>query len=643
MDLFVTVLNSFSLYLCRVKQGNSAAYMIPTTRKEMEDLGWKQADIILFTGDAFVDHPAFGVAVLARMLQSDGFKVAVVPQPNWRDDLRDFKKMGAPKYFFGVSAGNMDSMVNHYTANRRLRSDDAYTPGGRAGQRPDYPTIVYTKALKNLFPDSPVIIGGIEASMRRFTHYDYWKNQLLPGILQQSKADLLMYGMSEYILLYAAQYLRKQEPFEMLYTLPQVQYLTAVKPDGEVQLLHSHEDCLASKEKFAENFVHFERAANLYDGMKLAQQVGEEWLVANAHSTPLTEKKIDKVYNLPYTRKPHPKYHHKDEIPAYNMICHSVNIHRGCFGGCAFCTIAAHQGKWIASRSEKSVLKELEKITQMDDFKGHITDIGGPSANMYKMSGKDLNICKRCKRPSCIFPNVCKNLNTDHTAMVNLYGKARNKYNIKRISIGSGVRYDLIQHAHPENRAAAETYLEDLVRYHVSGRLKVAPEHTQDKVLNIMRKPGFGLFVDLKKRFDQINKKYGMNQQLIPYFISSHPGCEVKDMVHLAAESRKHDLITDQVQDFTPTPMTLATVMYYSGIDPYSHEKVYVAKDREAKLAQRKYFFTKDRKNHEAIKKDLQKLGLSDLERALLSYKNPNPTFSGKKDINKKNRKKFRK
>jgi len=401
--------------------------MIPTSRAEMDKLGWEQADVILFSGDAFVDHPAFGAAVLARMLQSDGFKVAVVPQPNWRDDLRDFKKLGKPALFFGVTAGNMDSMVNHYTANRRLRSDDAYTAGGKAGGRPDYATVVYSRILKKLYPETPLFLGGIEASMRRFTHYDYWGDKLMPGILSTAPADLLFYGMAEYPLLYAAQKMRAGAPLSELQQLPQVQFRVPAAPTEKenTRFLHAHEACLKDKHAFAENFVWFEKNANTYEGQRLVQKSGAGWLVSNPHMPPLSQKKLDKVYNLHYTRAPHPRYAKKGEIPAFLMIRDSVTVHRGCFGGCAFCTIAAHQGKWISSRSEKSILKEVAKISQSNDFKGHISDLGGPSANMYKMHGVDMSRCKKCSRPSCIYPAVCDNLNTDHTPLLELYRKAR--------------------------------------------------------------------------------------------------------------------------------------------------------------------------------------------------------------------------
>lgn len=567
---------------------NSNTYMFPTTAKEMQSLGWKQADIILFSGDAFVDHPAFGTAVLARILQFYGYKVAVIPQPNWRDDLRDFSKMGKPRLFFGVSAGNMDSMVNHYTANKRLRSDDAYTAGGKAGFRPDYPTIVYSNIIKKMFPEIPVVIGGIEASMRRFTHYDYWKDKLLPGILIDSQADILIYGMAEYPIVKLADELSKGWEIDQISDIPQTQILAEYPAHFDDYLqLNSHKECLSDKKAFASNFVAIEQNANSLEAKPVIQQVNDWWLITNPPEKILSTKKLDRVYDLPYTRLPHPRYQKKGDIPAYQMIRHSVNIHRGCFGGCAFCTIATHQGKWIQSRSNKSISKEVNKITLMPDFKGHITDLGGPSANMYGMRPVDMNICRKCNRPSCIYPSICKNLNTDHTPLIELYQRMRKNQKIKTITIGSGIRYDLIFRSGEKYKKQAEAYFHELIKHHVSGRLKVAPEHTEQNVLKKMRKPDFSLFEEMHQKFEQINNELNLNQQLIPYFISSHPACSMYDMQQLIRRTKKLKLITDQMQDFTPTPMTLATVMYYTELDPYTGENVHIAKGIE-KIKQRK-------------------------------------------------------
>jgi uncharacterized radical SAM protein YgiQ len=571
---------------------------LPTSKKELETLGWEEIDVILFSGDAYVDHPSFGPAVIARVIEDEGLRVAVVPQPNWKDDLRDFKKLGRPKYFFGVTAGNMDSMVNHYTAVKRLRSDDAYTPGGKAGFRPDYPTIVYTRILKQFFPDVPVIIGGIEASMRRLTHFDYWKNKLEESILVSSGADLLVYGMGEQPVRELLRLLSKGVPFSSLKTIPQTSVLIKDNEPLPVQkmwkdiTLHSFEKCNRDKKLFSENFVKFEKESNKIVSGRLIEPVGKQKVIVNPPFSPMTEAEADRTYDLPFTYRPHPRYNKKGDIPAYEMIKFSVNIHRGCFGGCSFCAIAAHQGKQIISRSEESVLKEVNILSQQPDFKGYLSDLGGPSANMYRMKGKDMSICLACSRPSCVWPSVCKNLDTSHRKLTDLYRKVDKLPGIKKSFIGSGVRYDLL---FPEwNKSAGRDegeYLEELVSKHVSGRLKVAPEHTSDTVLYEMRKAPFELFRKLRNRFDTIRKKYGLNYELIPYFISSHPGCTNEDMKALAAEMKIMGIKPEQVQDFTPTPMTLATTMYYTGFDPYTGKKVYVARSIDEKRKQKEYFF----------------------------------------------------
>ena len=566
---------------------------LPTTKKEVEARGWDYLDVILFSGDAYVDHPSFGAAVIGRVLEAEGLRVAIVPQPDWRGDYRDFKKLGVPRLFFGVSAGAMDSMINHYTANKRLRSDDAYTPDQRPGMRPDYPSIVYTKILKELYPDVPVVLGSIEASLRRLTHYDYWQDKLLPGILASSPADLLIYGMGEKPIKELVRRLKSSIPFNEIKDIRQTVYLTDKEDakDDDI-VLFSHEECLKDKLKQAKNFRHIEEESNKYNASRILQKVGKQVIVVNPPFPPMTEAEIDASYDLPYTRLPHPKYKGK-VIPAFEMIKFSVNIHRGCFGGCAFCTISAHQGKFIASRSKESILKEVKAITEMPDFKGYLSDLGGPSANMYRMKGKDERICAKCKKPSCISPVVCKNLNADHTPLLDIYKAVDRLPGIKKSFIGSGVRYDLLLHRYADEslNKAAQTYTEELIARHVSGRLKVAPEHTQDEVLKQMRKPSFSQFGQFKKIFDKVNRQYGLNQQLIPYFISSHPGCTEADMAELAVITKSLHFQLEQVQDFTPTPMTLATEMYYTGYHPYTLEKVYTARSKEQKLAQRQFFF----------------------------------------------------
>ena len=588
---------------------------LPTTKKEVEARGWDYLDVILFSGDAYVDHPSFGAAVIGRVLEAEGLRVAIVPQPDWRGDYRDFKKLGVPRLFFGVSAGAMDSMINHYTANKRLRSDDAYTPDQRPGMRPDYPSIVYTKILKELYPDVPVVLGSIEASLRRLTHYDYWQDKLLPGILASSPADLLIYGMGEKPIKELVRRLKSGIPFNEIKDIRQTVYLTDKEDakDDDI-VLFSHEECLKDKLKQAKNFRHIEEESNKYNASRILQKVGKQMIVVNPPFPPMTEAEIDASYDLPYTRLPHPKYKGK-VIPAFEMIKFSVNIHRGCFGGCAFCTISAHQGKFIASRSKESILKEVKAITEMPDFKGYLSDLGGPSANMYRMKGKDERICAKCKKPSCISPVVCKNLNADHTPLLDIYKAVDRLPGIKKSFIGSGVRYDLLLHRYADEslNKAAQTYTEELIALHVSGRLKVAPEHTQDEVLKQMRKPSFSQFGQFKKIFDKVNRQYGLNQQLIPYFISSHPGCTEADMAELAVITKSLHFQLEQVQDFTPTPMTLATEMYYTGYHPYTLEKVYTARSKEQKLAQRQFFFWYKPESRRQIMQVLQKMGRKDL------------------------------
>ena len=558
-------------------------------------MGWSEPDVILFTGDAYVDHPSFGAAVIGRILEADGFRVGIVPQPNWRDDLRDFKKLGIPRLFFGISGGCMDSMVNHYTANKRLRSDDAYTAGNVAGFRPDYAVTVYSRILKDLYPQVPVIIGGIEASLRRLTHYDYWCNTLKPSILFDSCADLLVYGMGEHAIRKVAHHLQEGKRISELTDLRQTAYLTGKPLPTSINetciRLHSFEDCVKDQRKFAENFCRIETESNKMQATRLVEPVGEKYVVVNPPEYRIDEKDVDLAFDLPYTRLPHPRYKVKP-IPAFEMIKFSVNIHRGCFGGCSFCTISAHQGKFVASRSECSILNEVSKITKMPGFKGYLTDLGGPSANMYRMKGSDAELCSRCSRFSCIYPKLCKNLDTGHSELLALYRKVRNMEGVKKVFIGSGIRYDLFLNTdgfHSQEHAA---YFDELLQHHVSGRLKVAPEHSSPNVLKTMRKPAFEMFAKLKEEFDRINRNKDLRQHLVPYFISSHPGCTETDMRQLtnAIQHLRFNQL-EQVQDFTPTPMTLSSVMFYCGFDPYTGEKLYVARQKEEKLKQKEYFF----------------------------------------------------
>ena len=601
---------------------------LPTTRKEIDRLGWDHIDVILFSADAYIDHPSFAMAVIGRILEAEGLNVAIVPQPDWHGDFRDFKKLGRPRLFFAVSPGAMDSMVNKYTANKRLRSEDAYSPDGRHDLRPEYPTIVYTQILKQLYPDVPVIIGGIEASLRRLTHYDYWKDRLEKCILCPSGADLLIYGMGEKPITSLAHLLIEQDCDidttlfrNLMARFPQKQTVSllaekdipgGIRPDDIV--LHSHEECLKNKRFQAENFRHIEEESNKYSASRILQAVDGLYAVVNPPYQPMSQDELDRSFDLPYTRLPHPKYKGK-RIPAYDMIKFSVNLHRGCFGGCAFCTISAHQGKFITSRSKESILREVKAITAMPDFKGYLSDLGGPSANMYAMNGRNLDLCHKCKRPSCIHPKVCPNLNTDHSQLLDIYHAVDSIPGIKKSFIGSGVRYDLLLHDTGDDKINAinRQYTEELITHHVSGRLKVAPEHTSDRVLNLMRKPSFQLFYDFKRHFDTINQRHHLKQQIIPYFISSHPGCTAEDMAELAVITKNLNFQLEQVQDFTPTPMTVSTEAWYTGYHPYTLEPIYSAKTQRDKLAQRQFFFWYKPSERQNIIRELRRINRPDL------------------------------
>ncbi len=599
---------------------------LPMSLKEAKKRGWEEFDVVLISGDAYVDHPAFGTAVIGRILEDEGFKVGIVAQPNWKDDLRDFKKLGKPKYFFGITAGCMDSMVNHYTANKRLRSTDAYTPNGEAGFRPDYTTSVYSKIIKELFPETPVLIGGIEASLRRVSHYDYWKDELMPSILVDSNADALVYGMGDQPLREILRLLKRGVPFEHIKTIKQVAFLQDKQEDlpkiknWKTVQLASHEDCLRDKKKFAANFKIVEVESNKWQANRITQDVGDKRLIINPPFKTMTEKEIDTSFDLPYTREPHPRYKKRGPIPAFEMIKFSINMHRGCFGGCSFCTISAHQGKFIASRSEKSILSELDRVVSHDDFKGYISDIGGPSANMYKMKGKDESICEKCVAPSCIHPVICNNLDTSHKTMTQVYQKIDAHPKVKKAFVGSGIRYDLLVDDFNKNNADGnhDEYIEQLVTRHVSGRLKVAPEHTSDDTLKVMRKPSFKYFHKFKEKYDKISEKHGLNQPLVPYFISSHPGCDDIDMANLAAETKDMGFQLEQVQDFTPTPMTVATVIYYTGLHPYTLRPVKTVKTPKQKKDQHRFFFWYKKENRAWIKQKLENAKREDLMHALL-------------------------
>ena len=617
---------------------------LPTTRKELDIRGWDSLDVILFSADAYVDHPSFGAAVIGRTLEAAGYKVAIVPQPDWHGDFRDFKKLGKPRLFFGIAPGCMDSMVNKYTANRRLRSEDAYSPDGRHDMRPEYPTIVYTHILKQLFPDVPVVLGGIEASMRRLTHYDYWQDRLRPSLLCDSHADMIIYGMGEKTILELCRRMDDGFPISSITDIPQTVYRAqkgnVPKATATTDIvLNSHETCLQNKRAEAENYRHIEEESNKMHASRLLQDVGNKTVVVNPPFPPMTTEELDATFDLPYTRLPHPKYKGK-RIPAYEMIKFSVNIHRGCFGGCAFCTISAHQGKFIACRSKESILREVKQVVEMPGFKGNLSDLGGPSANMYGMGGRNKKACEKCARPSCIHPQICPNLDTNHAKLTEIYRAVDSLTGIRHSYIGSGVRYDLLLHRSSDeatNRSAAE-YTRELIERHVSGRLKVAPEHVADRVLQLMRKPSFQQFRDFKRIFDRINKECNLNQQIIPYFISSHPGCHEEDMAELAAITKSLDFHLEQVQDFTPTPMTISTEAWYTGYDPYTLKPVFSARTPEEKLRQRQYLFWYKPEMRRDIERSLRALGRIDLIKKLWGHENNRTTDYRERPKEKKRR-----
>ena len=577
--------------------------MIPTSVKEVKSLGWDYIDVILFTGDAFIDHPSFGTAVIARWLQKHGYRVAVVPQPNWRDDLRDFRKLGAPRLYFGVNSGAMDSMVNHYTAAKRLRSDDAYTPDGKAGQRPDYAVTVYTKILKQIYPDIPVMIGGIEASLRRVTHYDYWQDALKPSILVDSGADWLCYGMGERTILEFTKAIEAGRNLNDIRKIPQLGFYM----DGRCKLkdaviLNSYERCCKDKVAFAENFHVIETYANMAAPPVLVEPVGNGYVQINTTWPPATQQEMDSFWDLPFTKLPHPRYKGK-HIPAFEMIKFSINTHRGCFGGCNFCTIAAHQGKFIQSRSEDSIIKEITALNELPGFAGNISDVGAPTANMYGMKGKNPELCAKCRRKSCLFPSPCKNMDRSHNRLLKLYARIAKIKGIRHAYIGSGIRYDLFLDEKGFVDETSYPYLKELILEHTSGRLKVAPEHTEDSVLKLMAKPSFRLFERLRIEFDNIVASSGRKCELVPYFISSHPGCGMREMQRLSRHPALKGIYMDQVQDFTPTPMTTSSVMFYTGLDPKNLEKIYVERDLDKKKEQKSFFFKTNTKTKYKTKK----------------------------------------
>lgn len=614
----------------KIDYTTSTLKWLPISKEEMQKLDWTSPDVVLVSGDSYIDHSSFGISVIGRVLESIGVNTAINPQPNWRDDLRDFKKFGTPNLFFGISSGSMDSMVNHYTAMKRLRSNDAYTAGGNSGFRPDYATTIYSKIIRELFQESIIVLGGIEASMRRLCHYDYWLDKVVPSILIESKADLVVYGMGEKPIKEIAKVLKSGGTKSDLHKLPQVAFysdkLENNFPSSGLIVLPSYEECLSSKKKFAEAFRLFEIESNKITPAVIVQKHGTGYVIINPPYPTISTEELDEIYSLPFAHAPHPKYSKRGAIPAWEMIKNSINIHRGCFGGCSFCAIAAHQGKQVASRSEKSIIEEVNKVVNQPDFKGHITDLGGPSANMYRMKGVNLELCNNCSRPSCIFPSKCKNLETNHFPLINIYKQVREIANVKHVTIGSGIRYDMLltNNTSEESKNGYREYIDDLIHYHISGRLKVAPEHSSEEVLQLMRKPSFALFKDFKHKFDQTNRRFGLKQQLIPYFISSHPASNIVAMANLAEETAMLGYRLEQIQDFTPTPMTLSTTIFYCGFDPYTLKPIYTAKSKVEKQLQQTFFFWYKPENRAVIEQELSKIKFFDLSKRLFSKNKTN-------------------
>ena len=642
------------------------APMLPMTRKEMDALGWDSCDIILVTGDAYIDHPSFGMALVGRLLEDQGFRVGIISQPDW-SSAEPFRALGKPNLYFGITAGNMDSMVNRYTADRKIRSDDAYTPGAIAGKRPDRAVLVYSQRCREAFSDVPLVIGSIEASLRRIAHYDYWSDKVRRSILVDSKADILLYGNAERALIELTHRIADGEKVEDIQDIRGTAFLRKKIPEGWEEIASTHLDrpgkieahvdpyemkmgvgsgC-ETKEKLPEDvkviqvvrktktdrskqvvrlpnfeevvdnpvlYAHASRVlhleANPGNARALIQRHGDREVWLNPPPIPLTTKEMDYVYGMPYARKPHPSYGNA-KISAWEMIRFSINIMRGCFGGCTFCSITEHEGRIIQSRSEESILKEVEEIRdKVEGFTGIISDLGGPTANMYRMACKSETIEASCRKLSCVYPGICENLNTDHSALIGLYRKARNTKGIKKVLIGSGLRYDLA--------VTSPEYVKELVQHHVGGYLKIAPEHSEENVLSKMMKPGMGSYNKFKEMFDRFSKEVGKEQYLIPYFIAAHPGATDEDMMNLALWLKEHDFKLDQVQTFTPTPMAMATAMYHSGKNPLrkvtnDSEEVPIPRAGGVRRLHKAFIRYHDPKNWPMLREALQRMGRSDL------------------------------
>ena len=586
---------------------------IPTCRKEMQTRGWDELDVLFISGDAYIDHPAFGTTLLARLLESAGYRVGILAQPDWKDPAA-FKVMGRPRLFAAISAGAMDSMVNHYTAAKKIRRDDAYTPGNVAGKRPNRAVIAYTAAVKGAFKGLPTVIGGLEASLRRLAHYDYWDDRVRRSVQVDSKADLLLYGMAETAILELTRQLAAGKEISAIQDLRGSALISRQPPENAI-MLPSFEEVAESPDAYNRMFKLASEQQNPWAGKPLVQVHGNRSLVVNPPALPLTEKELDRIYALPFTRQPHPGY--TAAIPAFEQIRNSITSHRGCFGGCAFCAITHHQGKTIQSRSEQSILQEVDQLSAEKNFRGTLSDVGGPTANMYGLGCGNPAAEKVCRRESCLYPHPCKNLQSDDKRAVRLLGKIRRREKIKHAFVASGIRYDLLEFQ-PQ-------YFDDLLQHHVGGLLKVAPESTSDRVTAVMRKPGAKHFSDFLDKFRQRSQQLGLRQSIVPYLISSHPGCELTDMVDVALYLKRHRLQVEQVQDFTPTPGSLATCIYYTGKDPFSGEALHVARTSKEKRLQKALLLYHKTESKTDILEALRLCGRENLANELLSPQAPQP------------------
>jgi uncharacterized radical SAM protein YgiQ len=604
-----------SLVQLRSKKTDNRAFL-PTTREEMEARGWTELDVLIVTGDAYVDHAAFGPILIARFLEGRGYKVGVVAQPKW-DSPADIARMGPPRLFVGISAGNLDSMLNKLTAQKKVRSEDQYSPDGSPHMRPNRASIVYANLCRQAFPGTPIVLGGIEASLRRIAHYDYWSDQVRRSILLDAKADILVFGMGERAAWEIAQRLDMGEHLSRLrdirgtaHVLPKKDWQPIADDpsrfvrDGKVVVLPSYEEVLADKQQFAVASRMFQYETNPHNGRRLLQVHGDQAVYFNSPAEPLGESEMDGLYDLPFQRTPHPSYG-QARIPAFDTIKHSIVTMRGCFGGCTFCSITEHEGRIIQSRSEGSVLREVRALTRMDGFKGTITDLGGPTANMYKMTCKDDATESACRRLSCVHPGICENLVTDHAPLIDLMKKVRKADGIKKVFIASGVRYDLAERS-PE-------FVRELAQHHTGGQLSVAPEHNNDRVLGKMKKPSITSYERFAQAFCQASEAAGKEQYLVPYFITGHPGSTLKDTVELALYLKDNAMRPRQVQDFIPTPMAVATTMFYTGIDPLTMESVYSARDLREKRMMKALIFYWDEQHWPLAREALIKAGRRDL------------------------------